>query len=227
MEIPEILTRSPAGVLNDVLNPDQNAKMSGVLARNGWGSPNSQLNRMARAVVKRESNGDAKAYNTVHCGQDCAGPFGEGNAVGWFQICDRCHAGKLGSPRTKVEFRKWAEDSDNNAKLARRIHLTSGWGPWSASGGIPVPTDWDPVVVTDKDTLIGGAGEVASAAASPFIGIAKEAMDLIGALFSADTWFRIGKTALGSVFIIVGVGALVFIIANQASGGKLVRRVTG
>lgn len=214
------------GKADDALNKDPAARLSTVLARNGWGAPKSDLNARARAVVKRESRGKSDAYNEVHCGQDCKGPFSQGNAVGLFQICDKCHAGKLGSPRDKSGFREWASDPDNNARLARSIQRSAGWRPWSASGGIPAPDQaFDPVIVTDKDSLIGGTAEAVGKAASPFAAVGSAAVDLIGTLMSADTWFRIGKGGLGFVLIVTGTGALVYVVANQATGGAARRAI--
>lgn len=210
-----IVTGAVGSLLNDPLNPDQKAKLSAVLARNGWGAPNSTRNRMARAIIQRESNGDPNAQN----------PSG---ATGLFQVMTPLHCGKYGTPKPADECVKWLKDPDNNAKAAYAMFRTSGWQPWVSSGPVPPrPTNWDKEIITDKDTLTGGvagvAGDVAGAVASPFAGIAGAATDLIGALLSKDTWFRIGKTWMGAVFIITGTGALVFIIANQASGGKVAR----
>jgi hypothetical protein len=203
-------------LLNDPLNPDQKAKLSAILARNGWGEPNTSQNRRGRTVVRRESNGRAKARNPIACSKS-----GD-HAIGLFQMCT-IHKGTMGIPADMDEAVKWLEDPDNNAKSAHELFTRNAWQPWSASGGIPAETTWDPEITTDKDTLTGGIGEVASDVASPFTSIASAATDLISSLLSADTWFRIGKTWLGSVFIITGTGALVFIIANQASGGKVAR----
>jgi hypothetical protein len=210
LDIIQAPTGAVVDTIDNVLNPDQKAKLSTILARNGWGTPNSELNRRARAVVKRESGGDPKAKN----------PSG---ATGLFQMMTPLHCGSYGIPKPVSECVTWLEDPDNNAKAAKALHATAGWQPWAASGGPPAPTTWDPEIVTDRDTLSGGVGEVAGQVTSPFTGIASAAIDLIGSLMSADTWFRIGKTWLGAVFVITGTGALVFIIANQASGGKVAR----
>ncbi len=197
-----------AGKVNDALNPDQKAKLSAVLARTGWGAADSELNQRARTIVKRESNGNPKARN----------PSG---ATGLFQMMTPLHCGNYGTPKPTAECIRWLEDPDNNARAAKALHSTAGWQPWAASGGAPAPTTWDPDITTDKDSILGGIGEVASAAVSPFSSVAGAAADIIGSLLSPDTWFRIGKTWLGAVFVITGTGALVFIVANQASGGRV------
>ena len=48
---------------------------------------------------------------------------------------------------------------------------------------------------------------------------------LIGALFDPSTYLRIGKGALGGVFIIAGTGALVFIVANKITDGGATKAV--
>lgn len=192
---------------SDLLNPDEKAKLSAVLSRNGWGSPNGALNRMARTVVQRESNGDPNAEN----------PSG---ATGLFQMMTPLHCGSYGIPRATGDCKEWLKDPDNNAKAAHALFRANGWEPWKSSGPIPPPpTNWDTTVTTDKDTIVGGAGEVAADVASPFVAVGKAATDLIGTLLSADTWFRIGKGWLGFVLLTTGTGALVFIVANKASGG--------
>lgn len=206
----------------DKLNPDQKAKLSAIGQRTGWGSPSSKSNGMMRAVVKRESAGDPKARNP------------KSGAVGLMQMMTGTggHCGQFGSPAAKGHAARlpdndpcvrWYQDPDNNLRAAKRYHAQAGWSPWAASGGVPEPTNWDPMIVTDKDTIIDGAGQVAGAVVSPFAAVAEAAVDLIGALLSKDTWFRIGKGWLGGVLIVTGTGALVLIIANRASNGGVTK----
>lgn len=201
----------PLGIVggaNDRLNPDEHAMLSAVLARNGWGAASSERNQRARAVVRRESGGNAKAHNAS-------------GATGLFQMMTPLHCGHYGIPAGS-DCRTWLEDPDNNARAAFALFTTAGWQPWISSGPIPPPrTTWDKKVTTDKDTLVGGATEVAADAVSPFASVGAAAVDLIGTLLSPDTWFRVGKTWLGFVLVVTGTGALVFIVANKASGGAV------
>lgn len=199
-----------AGKVDDVLARDEKERLSAVLARQGWGSPKSDLNARAREVVRRESQGDEKARN----------PSG---ATGWFQIMTPLHCGKYGIPKGADECVKWLQIGENNAGAAKRMHRTSGWTPWISSGPIPPPPNpgFDPVVGTAKDSLTGSVADVAETVASPFTTVAAAAVELIGTLLSADTWFRIGKTWLGLVFVILGTAALVYVVANTASGGQV------
>jgi hypothetical protein len=197
------------GKLDDVLAKDEKVKLSTILARNGWGKPNSSLNRQARAIVKRESGGDPSAKN----------PSG---ATGLFQMMTPLHCGDYGIP-AGGNCQKWLEDPDNNARAAKALYDEAGWRPWAASGGAPLPTNWDTVIVTGKDSVTGSVAAVASDVASPFTAVGSAAVDLIGTLLSADTWFRIGKGGLGFVLIVVGTGAFVYVVANTATGGAVKR----
>lgn len=195
----------------DSLNADQKAKLSAVLARNGWGPPTSATNRMARSVVKRESEADPTAKN-------------KSGATGLFQMMTPLHCGSYGIP--KDDCVHWLEDPDNNAKAAHALFVSNGWTPWVSSGPVPPPlasATYDPVITTDKDDL----GDTVKGVTSPFGSVVAAAVDLIGVLLSPDTWFRIGKTWLGLVLIILGSGALVYIIANAASNGATGRAVKG
>ncbi len=54
-------------------------------------------------------------------------------------------------------------------------------------------------------------------------------VNVVKALFDPGTYLRIGKGMAGGTLIIVGTGALVFVIANKATGGgatKAVKAVT-
>lgn len=205
-----VIDGSVAGKADDLLRRDDPVKLSQVLTNAGWGSPNSSRNRQARSVVIRESGGDENATN----------PSG---ATGLFQIMTPLHCGSYGIP--KADCVQWLKDPENNAKAAYKLFLSNGWRPWVTSGPIPPPlTDKDPTVYRSKDSVTGKASELATGGiVNPFSAVASAVVDLVGILLSPDTWFRIGKTALGSVFIIVGIGALVFIVANQASGGAVKR----
>lgn len=204
------------GKADDLLARDESIHLSDVLARGGWGGKTSALNKQARAIVKRESNGDPEAMN----------PSG---ATGLFQVMTPLHCGKMGTPKATPDCVAYLKDPYNNARVAHTLYLAAGWTPWAASGGMPAPTDWDPVVTKKKDSLVGGTasdvagtvGDVAGAVASPFTSIAKAGAALIGALLSPDTWFRIGKGGLGFVLIVTGTGALVYVVANTASGGAV------
>lgn len=207
---------SALGKADDLLARDESIPLSTILMRAGWGPKSSTLNRQARAIVQRESRGDPSAHN----------PSG---ATGLFQVMTPLHCGKMGTPRATPACVAYLENPTNNAKVARALYMAAGWSPWAASGGVPAPTDWDPIVSKKKDSAIGGTasdavnvvGDAAGAVISPFASVARAATEFIGTLLSADTWFRIGKGWLGFVLVTLGSGAFVYVIANQASGGAV------
>lgn len=207
--------------LNNDLIPAKTEKLSAVLERTGWGTATDDLNKRARSIIRREdSSADPKRKSG---GGPCSskGDF----AYGWFQICT-VNCGTGGSPPctngcdTCVKF---LQNGENNSRVARALYASRGWQPWASSGGTPEPTDWDPMVTTDKGTLTGTVSDAASAVVSPFASVASAAVNIIGTLLSPDTWFRIGKGGMGFVFVIAGTGALVFIVANKATGGTVAR----
>lgn len=189
----------------------------------GW-RPNSAAGKQARAIVMGESSGNPGAEN--YC------------CVGLFQLNKLVHAGKWGSPKDQAEFVKWAKDPANNIHGAYLLWNSVGrrWSPtWSAYNGpqytAALAAGTDPVITIKKGSATGTIGDAASSVAgavvNPFTTVAKAIVDLVGALMSADTWFRIGKTGLGAVMVILGAGVFVFVIANKASGGGATRAVTG
>jgi len=203
--------------VEDVASKDTHERLSVVLERNGWGAPASALNRQARAIVRRESGG-------IPTKRSGAGPCSKTGdyAYGLFQVCT-VNCGIGGSPKNRDACIAFLKNADNNARVSKALYDDAGWQPWAASGGEPAPTSWDPMILTDKRTLSGDiSGTVTDAVdsvVSPFSSIVSAATALIGALLSADTWFRIGKGGLGFVFLVTGTGALVFIVANKSTNG--------
>lgn len=207
------------GELSDSVVKDDRAMISQILAASGWGAPNSDLNKRARAVIRRESNGNPKAYN-------------RSGATGFFQMMTPLHCGNYGIPGSNTGrpggeqsagCRKWLENPYNNSKAAKALYDAAGWKPWAASGGAPRPTNWDMSIRTDKNTLSTAAGDVVDAVTSPLSGI----VEMVSVLFQADTWARVGKGTLGGVLLIMGTGAMVFVIANKASKTPAVKATVG
>lgn len=215
--IGDVLTWDPLGgspatdagaKLADIGGKDTKVHVSDVLARNGWGSKTSNLNGRARAVVYRESGGNPKAHN----------PSG---ATGWFQMMTPLHCGHYGIPKETSACVKWLEDPDNNAHAAHLLFLANGWAPWAASGGVPLPTNWDPVVTTEKRDLLDTAGDAANVGVDAINVLG----DVAGALLNPSTYLRLGKGLLGGTLIILGVGGIVFIVGQKVSGGNLAKAI--
>lgn len=223
------LPNPAAGIpyLDDLLKKDkkQSVKMSQVLKETGWGAPTSALNKEARATIMAESGGSADVYNGICC-------------YGWFQINIDAHLGKHGSPKERDAWIKWIKNPYNNSRVAKEIWKDAGntfcagnGNPWEANCNgrfkqyMPNPPDPD-VRVTDKGTLIGDAVDSATGAVSDAAGAVLGPLDEIAsALLSASTWFRVGKGALGGVLVVLGTGAIVFVVANKAGANPVAKAV--
>lgn len=122
-------------------------------------------------------------------------------------------------------------DPANNASAAVSISKNgTDWTPWTTfnsgaykqflgkSGGTSIG---------DIGSAVGGAASGAAKTATGVVGGATDALSALGgiakALLSPDTYFRLGKGLLGGVLLILGTGALVFVVANHASGGGVVK----
>lgn len=198
-----------AAEISDSAVKDKRVMISKVLADTGWGPANSDLNKRARTVVRRESNGNVKAYN-------------RSGATGWFQMMTPLHCGNYGIPGSNTgrpggkeseACRKWLENPYNNSRAAKALYDANGWTPWAASGGAPQPTSWDMSVRLEKNTLGTVVEDVVDTVTDPIGGL----VEMVSVLFQADTWARIGKGALGGMLLVMGTGAMVFVIANKAS----------
>jgi hypothetical protein len=213
---------SVAGELADVAKPDKHEKLSKLIEDNsGWRGQDAII---TRAVIMAESGGNAKANNSKR--------YPQYHCVGLLQICWHAWGGKFGAPKDKEAFTKYFENPERNIRYAYS-HIWKGnwhksasqWEAYSAGGYRRyMPNPPDPDVFISKETFaddIGGvAGSIADAALGPLDEIAS-------ALLSADTWARLGKGALGGVLIILGTGAMVFVIANKAArspAGKVVKK---
>lgn len=210
---------TPGSVLtNNIIGLDQHThhveRLSTILARNGWGDKNSQLNRQARSVIRRESMGNPTIRSRGGpCSKD-----GKEFAWGLMQICT-VNCGVGGSPKDRDQCVTYLKDPDNNVKVGKALYDAGGWGPWASSGGLPAPTSWDPQVqwssTVQHDSLITNVGDVAKAALSPLDVLATVA----GALLNPSTWARIGKGLLGGGLVVLGIGGLVFVVGKQVNGG--------
>jgi hypothetical protein len=203
---------NPLTELADVAKPDKHEKLSKLIEdSSGWHGQDATI---ARAVIMVESSGNPKANNSKR--------YPQYHCVGLLQICWHAWNGKFGAPTDKDEFTKYFENPQRNIRYAYD-HIWKGSWPksssqWEAysSGGYRryMPNPPDPDIFISKESLIddvtGAAGSIADAALGPLDEIAS-------ALLSADTWARLGKGALGGVLLILGTGAMVFIIANKAS----------
>lgn len=184
-------------------------RLSEVLRAAGWPA---NVERTARAVVMAESGGNPNIDNGVCC-------------VGLFQI-NRVHRGKFGSPSDPAKWDKWIKNPINNAKVGLAIWKGAGrkFSPdWEAftNGSYRSKFGQDPVLEVDETGVAGllsDAGGVAADVADKALGPLDE---IFSALLSPSTWFRVGKGFMGGTLVILGTGAVVFIVANRATGGAV------
>jgi hypothetical protein len=136
-----------------------------------------------------------------------------------------------------------ADGNPNSAATAAALNSYSGGGGAAyvnsvlsngaktpgASGSDPAPSPdgGGGGIIGD----IGGAlGSLFHVPGIPGLNGIGDALGAIGSFFklitSPDTWFRVGKGILGFALIIIGTGALVFVVANKATGGGVTKAAT-
>jgi hypothetical protein len=198
------------GSVDDSLAKDEKITAQELLRRGGF--PRSQL-RTGAAVMGAESGYNPDIDNGICC-------------IGLMQINYKVHKGTKGIPADEEKAKEWLRDPLNNVKVAYAIWVEAGmrWcdgngNPWEAhcNGAYRKFLGQNPVITVKKNTgsgAIGDAvGDVADAALGPIDEIA-------GALLSPSTWFRIAKGGFGGAMLVLGTGALVFVIATRSNTVK-------
>jgi hypothetical protein len=220
----------------DLAKKDTRRRLSQVLRDNGW--PVSVIST-ARQVAVAESGGRA---NERGDGGPKLGCKGKPTSIGLFQVrgfdnqCNRVHAGKAGSPTDYDGYVKWAEDPDNNARIALVVWKEAGnsFKPWTVykTGAYKLSGNRDPIVTTkeklgvDDIPIVGDAVDAAGGALD-VVG------DFIGLITDRDTWFRIGKGFVGLNLITIGfVGLIVIALkdpikATLKTGAKTAAKTPG
>lgn len=210
------LTVPDPGLADDLTptDPDKGATVTVKLSEI-VGECSSWNKRVATAVALSESSGDPDAEN--YC------------CTGLMQVHE-IHAGKGGSPKDKAEFRKWLKNPYNNIKIACMIYNDAGdWTPWEGytNGAYRKYLGHDHNVLINasdaKDGIEGAINDVTDAV-TDVTGIGA-LLGILKGLTQAATWARIGKTALGGVLIVLGVGSLVFIVATRVQKTTVARAV--
>lgn len=202
--IPPLNPTGAAKKAGDVAVKDEKVRASTLIAQEtGWRGNDA---RIARAVMGGESG-----YNT-HAANYCC--------HGLMQVNVLAHAGKFGLPADKDKAAKVMEDDPRfNLRVAYKIFQAQGWDAWEAytNGSWKKFVGQDPVITVNKNSIqesVGGAvGDAVDAVTAPFDAVG----DIVNALFSPSAWLRLGKGALGGGLVILGTGALVFIVANRAA----------
>lgn len=195
------------GSLDDNLMADGHMRASQLIRKyTGWRGHDAII---ARAVMGAESGYDRNAANAC--------------CVGLLQVNCDAHNGNFGTPKGVEACRKEMTKVAPNLHAAYGIFKAQGWDAWEGytNGSYKKFMGKDPLITTNKNTLGEAASDVADVVTSPFKALA----ELVQILFSADTWFRVGKGFLGGILIVLGVGSLVFILANKVQGSTVGRAV--
>lgn len=179
---------------------------------------------LANKVVQAESGGNPAAMNRASCS-----PTGD-NAVGLFQICT-VHKGTMGIPSNKTAAIAWLKNPLNNARVARQLFTAchnsfdcdwasskSVWSNLGASGSTSNPGSGIPIIGGVIDTVEGAANTAGD--------IANGVDKIAGLLVSPSFYLRVGKGFLGVTLIVLGTGALVYVVGskvNTSSTGSAVK----
>jgi hypothetical protein len=208
--IPPLLFPTPhTGPIDDALAKDEKLHASELIRRfTGWRGENAKI---ARGVMGGESGFNPTAGN--YC------------CHGLMAINVLVHAGKFGIPADKDAAIKWLQNPENNLKAAYKLWVSVGgsWQPWEAytNGSWKLHTHTDPIITVKKNTGTEAAADAVGGAVDGLLGPVDE---FISALLSPSTWFRIGKGALGGGLIILGTGAMVFVVANKSGATRAVAK---
>lgn len=198
--VPPVTTGGPhLPTVDDKLVKDKKVRASKLIHdHSGWRGSNALI---ARGVMGGESGFNPNADNGICC-------------VGLMQM-NLNHAGKYGIPAGQEAATKWLKNSVNNIESAYKLWQDQGWDAWEAftNGSFRKFQGHDPLVPITS-TVSGGVVDTVSDAADAALGPLDE---LASTLLSKDTWFRIGKGALGFNLAMVGVAGLGLIVALRVS----------
>jgi Transglycosylase SLT domain len=197
--------------VDDALAKDEKVPIRTLVRDAGW---TGAAVYDAVGVIGAESSFNPEAYNDTPCSQN-----GD-HAVGLLQICT-VHSGKFGIPSGKAAAVEWLKDPQNN--------LSAGYKLW-LSAGRTFKNDWvqaqngayrkfrmqNPLITAKKKRLTGVVGDAVDSALGPVD-------EFMGALLSPSTWFRVGKGMLGGNLILLGGGALAFVVAKKVYNNPAVK----
>lgn len=162
-----------------------------------------QVGRTWNLKTRQEAMGIVECESTRQTAVESDNPAG-GKNIGIFQIW----SGNVLHP-------EYLKSPQYSALVARNMWLVSGWDRWACKGSTPSKLSGPADEAVPE--LLPGVDD-------PQLDPLGKLTELVDLLFQADTWFRVGKGALGGVLIILGTGALVFITANKTGVGRAVTR---
>ena len=206
LPIPPIITLPTPTETGDKLVKDEKVRASTLIRDGGWRGSDV---RIGTAVMGAESGYDPTIYNGICC-------------VGLMQV-NLIHAGDYGIPADRDAAMKWLKNPRNNVEAAHRIWRDQGWEAWEAftNQNYKRFMGQDPMITVNKNTVGEGVTGAAGAAIDAALGPVDE---LAGAILNPSTWLRVGKGALGGSLLVLGTGALVFIVANKAAKSNVARQ---
>lgn len=179
-------------------------------------------------MVWAESSANPENYNHTPCAPN-------ENAVGLLQVCT-VHCGTQGLPADKDACVKALKHPRTNLRVAKGIYDAAGgtfakdWPTWR-DGSYRKARGRDKLIfVTDEPSDVAGnlGGDLSDQAANAAGAVLGPLDEIASALLSPDTWFRVGKGLLGAVLIVLGTGAIVFIVANKTSNsptGRVAKKI--
>lgn len=193
-----------AGKLNDSLSADTTVRLSKLIADAGFTGSDAII---MRAIVLSESNGNKNAV-----GHNTNGTIDVGLA--------QMNSVHKPAGETLAAWTARMKDPVQNLKEAKGLHDSrGGFGDWvtynTGRYRINMPRPRDPQITLSKNSLTGAVGDAATSVVNTVTSPFESLANLVTVLFQADTWARIGKGALGGVFVVLGTGAMVFVIANK------------
>jgi len=122
-------------------------QVAGVVNSSG-GPPSGTTTAQWVSVARRESGFNTDVEDFLKSGH-----------IGLWQIGSREHFQKYGSNYgTEAQFKSVLKSPLVNWFVARQLYMASGWAPWRASGGTPVPSSADTRAAANPDSSIGNAG---------------------------------------------------------------------
>lgn len=112
-----------------------------------------------------------------------------------------------------------------NIDKAHEVWLKQGYGAWTTfnTGAYKLWTKKDTTVQVGMQSKASAAADAGKSAVNGISSVG----DFIHWVTDPSTWARVGKGALGSTLIIIGVGGVTLIVANKAANSPVGKSVAG
>lgn len=146
--------------------------------------------------------------------------------VGLAQI-NTVHKGSFGTPADEDDFVAAMKNPVNNLAVSYQLYKRrGGFGDWVTYNNgryrLFMPRPLNPIITVEKRSISKSLGITNEQVQDKIIDTAKnltpidELASAAKTLLTADTWARVGKGVLGGGLLMLGTGALVFVIASRA-----------